>query len=156
MLYVCPCSVVSTLCNPIDCSPPGSSVHGILQVTILERVAISLSRGQPRDRPSSPVSPALGRQTLCHCATWAARWLHSVAPNKTPRLTHLRCHHCPHPPAGFCTSLLGHPDPSTTPQSEQYRLAFTQHVCFEAPSCTNHFTRLLSLSHKGPLMGEVC
>ena len=40
-----------TLCNPIDCSPPGSSVHGILQTRILEWVAISSSRGpfQPRD-----------------------------------------------------------------------------------------------------------
>ena len=41
-----------TLCNPKDCSPPGSSVHGILQARILEWVAISSSRGsfQPRDR----------------------------------------------------------------------------------------------------------
>ena len=34
-----------TLCDPIDCSPPGSSVHGILQARILEWVAISFSRG---------------------------------------------------------------------------------------------------------------
>ena len=33
------------LCNSMDCSPPGSSVHGILQARILERVAISFSRG---------------------------------------------------------------------------------------------------------------
>ena len=33
-----------TLCDPMDYSPPGSSVHGILQVRILERVAISFSR----------------------------------------------------------------------------------------------------------------
>ena len=33
-----------TLCNPRDCIPPGSSVHGILQARILERVAISFSR----------------------------------------------------------------------------------------------------------------
>ena len=41
-----------TLCNPMDYSPPGSSVHGILQTRILEWVAISSSRGssQPRDR----------------------------------------------------------------------------------------------------------
>ena len=40
-----------TLCDPIDCSPPGSSVHGILQARILERIAIPFSRGssQPRD-----------------------------------------------------------------------------------------------------------
>ena len=41
-----------TLCHPIDCSPPGSSVHGIFQARILEWVAIPFSRGscQPRDR----------------------------------------------------------------------------------------------------------
>ena len=33
-----------TLCNPMDCSPPGSSVHGILQARMLEWVAISSSR----------------------------------------------------------------------------------------------------------------
>ena len=41
-----------TLCNPRDCSPPGSSVHGIFQARILEWVAVSYSRGssQPRDQ----------------------------------------------------------------------------------------------------------
>ena len=40
-----------TLCGPMDCSPPGSSVHGILQARVLEQVAISHSRGSlpPRD-----------------------------------------------------------------------------------------------------------
>ena len=40
-----------TLCDPMDCCPPGSSVHGILQARILEWVAIPFSRGssQPRD-----------------------------------------------------------------------------------------------------------
>ena len=39
------------LCDPIDCSLPSSSVHGILQARILEWVAISFSKGssQPRD-----------------------------------------------------------------------------------------------------------
>ena len=41
-----------TLCDPMDYSPPGSSVHGILQARILEWVAMPFSRGssQPRDR----------------------------------------------------------------------------------------------------------
>ena len=34
-----------TLCDPMDCSPPSSSVHGISQARILEWVAISFSRG---------------------------------------------------------------------------------------------------------------
>ena len=33
-----------TVCDPIDCSPPGSSVHGILQAEILEWVAIPFSK----------------------------------------------------------------------------------------------------------------
>ena len=46
------CNVGTTLFNPMDCSPPGSSVHGIFQARVLEWVAISFSRGssQPRDR----------------------------------------------------------------------------------------------------------
>ena len=50
-----------TLCGPMDCSPPGSSVHGILQARTLEWVAISSSRGASRHgmEPGSPVSPAL-------------------------------------------------------------------------------------------------
>ena len=41
-----------TLCNPMDCSLPGSSVHGIFQARLLEWAAIAFSRGcsQPRDR----------------------------------------------------------------------------------------------------------
>ena len=45
------CSVMSISLQPMDCSLPGFSVHGILQARILEQVAISYSRGssQPRD-----------------------------------------------------------------------------------------------------------
>ena len=39
-----------TLCDPVDCSLLGSSVHGILQARILEWVAISFSRGSSRPR----------------------------------------------------------------------------------------------------------
>ena len=54
-------SGILTLCDPMDCSPPGSSVHGIFQARILEGVAISFSRGssQPRDR--TQVSGIVGR-----------------------------------------------------------------------------------------------
>ena len=39
-----------TLCNPVDCSPPGPSVHEILQARILEWVAIPFSRGSSQLR----------------------------------------------------------------------------------------------------------
>ena len=45
-----------TLCDPMDCSPPGSSVHGILQVRILGCVAISSSRGSSQSRDQTSIS----------------------------------------------------------------------------------------------------
>ena len=57
-----------TLCDPMDCSLPGSSVHGIFQARILEWVAISFSRGssQPRDRTHVFCISCIGRQILYH------------------------------------------------------------------------------------------
>ena len=51
LLQSCP-----TLCDPTDCSPPGSSVHGIIPARILEWVAISFSRESSRPRDSTCVS----------------------------------------------------------------------------------------------------
>ena len=45
-----------TPCHLVSCGPPGSSVHGILQARILERVAISSSRGSSRPRDPCRVS----------------------------------------------------------------------------------------------------
>ena len=53
-----------TLCNPMDCSPPGSSVHRILQARIVEWIAIPFSRGSclPKDRTRvSCISSIAGR-----------------------------------------------------------------------------------------------
>ena len=50
-----------TLCNPMDCSLPGFSVHGILQARILEWVAISFSRGTSWPRDRTWVSLFMGR-----------------------------------------------------------------------------------------------
>ena len=49
-----------TLCNPMDYSPPDSSVHGILQARILEWVAISFSRESSRPRDGTHVSCITG------------------------------------------------------------------------------------------------
>ena len=51
-----------TLFDPMDCSPPGSSVHGILQARILEWVAISFSR----DLPDPGIEPASLWRVLYH------------------------------------------------------------------------------------------
>ena len=57
-----------TLCDPVDWSLPGFSVHGILQARILDWVAISSFRGpsQPRDGTYIFMSPALAGQVLYH------------------------------------------------------------------------------------------
>ena len=50
-----------TLCDPMDCSLPSSSVHGILQAKILEWVAIPFSRGSSLPRDQTRVSCTAGR-----------------------------------------------------------------------------------------------
>ena len=54
-LQLCP-----VICNPMDCSPPGSSVHGILQARMLEWVAILFSRGSSQLRAQTWVSSITG------------------------------------------------------------------------------------------------
>ena len=61
-----------TLCNPMDCSPPGSSVHGIFQARVLEWVAISFSGGPSWPKNRTPVSLIAGR----HFTLWATREAH--------------------------------------------------------------------------------
>ena len=61
-----------TLCNPMDCSPPGSPVQGILQVRILECVAMPSSTDLPDPgiKPMSLMSPALAGMFFTTKATW--------------------------------------------------------------------------------------
>ena len=59
-LCCCCCLVAQlcpTLCDPMDCSPPGSSVHGILEARILEWGAIPFSRGLPNQERGLQRSP---------------------------------------------------------------------------------------------------
>ena len=58
-----------TLCDRMDCSPPGSSVHGILQARTLQWVAISFSRGSSQPRNQTHVSCIAGR----FFTNWAIR-----------------------------------------------------------------------------------
>ena len=65
------CSVTQlcpALCDPMDCSPPGSSVHGILQARILEWVAMSSSKGSSPSRDWTRVSyvSCIGKWVLYH------------------------------------------------------------------------------------------
>ena len=60
-----------TLCNPMDCSPPGSSVHRVLQARILEWVAFPFSRGSSKPRGRTQVSCTAGR-FITTSTTWEA------------------------------------------------------------------------------------
>ena len=67
-------SVLLVMSNPMDCSPPDSSVHGISQARILEWVAISSFRRSswPRDQTCVSFSPCINRWILHHGTTWEA------------------------------------------------------------------------------------
>ena len=58
-----------TLCDPMDCSLPGSSVHGIFQAIVLEWIAISFSRGSSQPRDQTRVSCIVDRSFT----VWATR-----------------------------------------------------------------------------------
>ena len=64
-----------TLCDPMACSLPCSSIHGILQASVPVCIAISFSRGSSQPRDPTPVS-CIVRWILYHWATWEALiWL---------------------------------------------------------------------------------
>ena len=66
--------MLSRVCEPRDCSWPGSSVHGILQARILEWVEFPSPEDLPDQgiEPMFPASPALVGGFFYHCATWEA------------------------------------------------------------------------------------
>ena len=79
--FLCVCfQLYPTLCNTMDCSPLGYSVHEIFQAKTLEWVVISYSRGssQPRYRTCVSCNSCIGRQILYHWATWEAHNLHYI------------------------------------------------------------------------------
>ena len=63
-----------TLCDPVACSPPGPSVHGIPQARILEWVAISPSRGSSWPRDGTCIS-CIGRWIVCLTALQQQKFL---------------------------------------------------------------------------------
>ena len=73
-ILLCCAQSCPTLCNPVDFSLPGSSVHGIFQARVLAWVAISYSRGSSRPRDQTCIScvSCIDRWILHHQATWEA------------------------------------------------------------------------------------
>ena len=84
------CQLYSTLCDPMDCSPPGSSVHGILQGRT-QMGCHALLQGDcpdPETEPKSFTSPALAGGFFTTSTTWEAtaegltRWLSNFSPGQ--------------------------------------------------------------------------
>ena len=71
-----------TLCDPVDCSPPGSSVHGILQARVLERVAMPFSRGSFWPRERTQILCIAGRSQSYPAHKWENQ---HVNPKPVPR-----------------------------------------------------------------------
>ena len=90
------CSFLSC-CDPMDCSLPISSVHGIFHVRMLEWIAVPFSRGSSRPRDRTQVSCIAGR----FFTIWATReaWFGSLG---VDAYTWKRC------PAGMCPLGWGH------------------------------------------------
>ena len=78
-----PQKVFLILCDPMDCSPPGSSVHGILQARILDWIAISFSRGSSPPRDWTWVSCTASRLFT----SWATRETHASTEDTASSLT---------------------------------------------------------------------
>ena len=76
-----------TFCDPMDCSLPGSSVHGIFQAIALEWIAISFSRGSSQPRDWTQVSCIVDR----HFTIWATREVLILNP-KNWRGREWQCH----------------------------------------------------------------
>ena len=136
-----------TLCNPMDCSPPGSSADGILQAGILEWVAISLGKVPWGDLPDPGIelrSPALQVDSFsffffqfylfyftivywfCHTLTWICHGCTCVPPPEPP--SHIPPHPIP----------LGHPSapaPSALYRASKLDWWFVPHVIIYMFQC---------------------
>ena len=88
----CTWSVVSHLCDAMDCSLPGFSVHGIFQARILKWVAISSSRESswPRDPTLVSYISCIGSQILYH---WDRTWVNiKMSFNLNSKVNSIQCH----------------------------------------------------------------
>ena len=131
VIQLCP-----TLCNPMDCSPPDSSVHGILQARILEWVALPSSRDLP-DPAIKPRSPTLQADSL---------------PSEPPRQLHTKIQNA------FCFKQIRSEDENIRGLKKLVTLCpkayFTPLLLFAAVqslSPVQFFATLWTVAHQAPL-----
>ena len=101
MVVVWSLALVQFFCKPTGCSPPGSSIHGLLQARVLEWVVVSSCRGSSQPRDQTCVS-CTGRWTLYHWATSEALQATWATVKSCTSLTQLK---------GSLSSYLGFPTP---------------------------------------------
>ena len=135
-----------TLCDPMDCSLPGSSFHGIFQTKIVEWVAISFSRGssQPKDR--TQVSHIAGR-----CFNlWATR-----ADPQKQRRGYPKWISSPHRDRIQVSHIVGGGFFTSWATTESHKLNRTSRMGFEPTRAehnglaVHHLNYLATLSHSG-------
>ena len=96
-MRVCVCATLLqsclTFCNPIVCSPPSSSIRGILQARILKWVAMPSSRGysRPRDQTCNSYIYCIGRQVLYHSCHQGSPYKFTYFIDNWVRYRNLRC-----------------------------------------------------------------
>ena len=125
-------SVVSDSLRPYGCSPPGSSIHGILQARILEWVAISFPRGssQPWDR--SRVSRIAGRRFT----VWATREVQSTWRSIYLLLNNHLCFD----DSQICSSSFNFLFPSRIPEVQAGSFAFLTLLCLKHNESNSQFS----------------
>ena len=81
-----------TLCDPVRCRLPGSSVHGIVQARILEWGAISFSKGSSQPRDQTQVSCIAARLFTIWATRESQGWIYSVFILSNKHIAHYRLH----------------------------------------------------------------
>ena len=127
---MCVCEVAQScpaLCDPMDCSPSGSSVHGIFQARILQWVAISFSRGSSHPRDRTQVSCTAGVFFTTRPPGKPHRVVRGIRINSQPNAADLATQQHPHSgpapatrpasncPERCCRGLSQLPGPSPLP-----------------------------------------
>ena len=122
-----------TLCDPMDCSPPGSSAHGILQTGILEWVAFPFSKGSSRPRVWTSLSCIADR----FFTVWATRDEYRL---KMAHSWHSSLEKCPWPNGG-------HPSQVMTPFCPLSRHQWLTYMGYRSPTPGFMQEQLCGTSH---------
>ena len=141
-----------TLFDPMDCSPPGSSVHGILQARILEWVSMPSSRGLFLTQGSKPGLPQC-RQILYHLS-------HQGSPISFEKWGTKKRPPCPRPPQGPTPFYLESGQRGEGMKKSPYPLSMPCRKHLFHLAMPELYISLSSVSHSSklikPLLAQIC